>query len=371
MSFEAVPRKPAGLALVDALKAGACCLIVLHHLAFYGPMSDHADDLFPSLFDWLEQHARLAVQVFLVLGGYLSARGLAMDRSQLPTGSGLVSGGQAWRDAFQRIFDRFIRLALPLWAALLLALVCNSVADYWIDHHSISAPPNWLQGALHLLLLQDIAGHEALSAGIWYVAIDFQLFAMLMLLSAATHGGAQAREALVWLVLLGLAVSAFVLNRHTQWDMYGPYFWVSYALGVLIGLQARPSVMALAAAIALLAYLLDPRLRLLVALGTAVVLWLWLKADGRVMPTVAPWCRHLSRISYSVFLVHFPVGLVVNALWVTFLPINPVVQLLGVVTAFKLSLLAGWAFHYRVEGPVVRWAQHLPLGLLRSSQKSF
>ncbi|NBO77933.1 MAG: acyltransferase, partial [Betaproteobacteria bacterium] len=55
-------------AVVDLLKALACSLIVLHHLAFYGPMSDHADDLFPGIFDWLSQHGRLAVQVFLVLG---------------------------------------------------------------------------------------------------------------------------------------------------------------------------------------------------------------------------------------------------------------------------------------------------------------
>jgi hypothetical protein len=33
------------LAFIDALKAVACQLIVLHHLAFYGPMSDHAYSL--------------------------------------------------------------------------------------------------------------------------------------------------------------------------------------------------------------------------------------------------------------------------------------------------------------------------------------
>ena len=58
--------------LIDILKALACALIVWHHLAFYGPMSDVAWPLFPGLFAWLYNDARMAVQVFLVLGGYLS-----------------------------------------------------------------------------------------------------------------------------------------------------------------------------------------------------------------------------------------------------------------------------------------------------------
>ena len=57
------------LPFIDALKAVAVQLIVLHHLAFYGPMSDHAYALIPDLISWLSQHARAVVQVFLVIGG--------------------------------------------------------------------------------------------------------------------------------------------------------------------------------------------------------------------------------------------------------------------------------------------------------------
>ena len=50
------------LAFIDALKAIASHFIVLHHLAFYGPMSDVANQLAPTLFSWLSQDARIAVQ---------------------------------------------------------------------------------------------------------------------------------------------------------------------------------------------------------------------------------------------------------------------------------------------------------------------
>ena len=75
-------ERPSGRSfLLDLLKAIGCVLIVLHHLAFYGPMSDHADDLFPGIFDWLSQHGRLAVQVFLVCSGFLTAASLQKKQS--------------------------------------------------------------------------------------------------------------------------------------------------------------------------------------------------------------------------------------------------------------------------------------------------
>lgn len=346
-------RLPVGnagpLALVDALKAGACCLIVLHHLAFYGPMSDHADDLFPALFEWLEDHARLAVQVFLVLGGYLAARALPLH----PDTRGF---GLELRLAAQRVGQRFLRLALPVWATLLLAIACNGLADYWMDHPSISAVPDLLQIASHLLLLQDLTGHEALSAGLWYVAIDFQLYALLSLMMLCCRVWPDPLAALQWGCMLLTAYSAFFFNRDSSWDVLAPYFWCSYGLGVLIGLKAPLRMFLVLLGVMLAALAIDWRTRLLVAGLTAGALWWWLSSAQSAYRLKGALIPGLSRISYAVFLVHFPVCLVVNAAWVTFVPTQPWLQLLGVVTAFKLSLLFGWAFHRWVERPLVRRA---------------
>eukprot|EP01036_Dinobryon_divergens_P051580 gene51580-69022_t len=51
--------------LIDLIKAVGCLLIVAHHLAFYGPMSDIAHPLAPTLMAWLYDYGRMAVQVFL------------------------------------------------------------------------------------------------------------------------------------------------------------------------------------------------------------------------------------------------------------------------------------------------------------------
>ena len=52
--------------LIDAFKALASQLIVLHHLAAYGPLSVAARQIAPGTVDWLYDYARMAVQVFLV-----------------------------------------------------------------------------------------------------------------------------------------------------------------------------------------------------------------------------------------------------------------------------------------------------------------
>ena len=126
--------------LVDCLKALAALLIVLHHLAFYGPMGDKVRPLVPNLWDWLADDARMAVQVFLVVAGVLCARSIA------PTGMLQASLLPAAR-------GRFLRVALPYHVVLVIALACNELARLILPHPSISAPPTFGQVLAHVLLL--------------------------------------------------------------------------------------------------------------------------------------------------------------------------------------------------------------------------
>ena len=63
--------------LIDALKAIAALLVLTHHFSSYGPLAESARHHFPAVFDWLFAYGRMAVQVFLVIAGFLAARGLA------------------------------------------------------------------------------------------------------------------------------------------------------------------------------------------------------------------------------------------------------------------------------------------------------
>ncbi|MDZ5460007.1 acyltransferase family protein [Azohydromonas lata] len=340
---------------VDALKAVACQLIVLHHLAFYGPMSDVASPLAPGLFEWLSQHARVAVQVFLVLGGFLAARSLAPQGRLKPQAApwGLLG-------------DRYARLVLPYAAMLLIAIAASALAGEWMEHDSISNPPRPAQLLAHVLLLHDLLDFEALSAGVWYVAIDFQLYAMLLGLLALgawmeREGGLRRRMA-PGLVLLAVGGSLLYFNLQSGWDEVAPYFFGAYGLGVLVAWWSgpRPRKVALVALGVLVVVALATEFRERVAVAALVALLLgvlqwrphWVpKAQGRAGRAMA----YVSRISYGVFLVHFPVCLVVNAAFTAFMPAEPLWQALGIAVAWGSSLCAGALFHHHVELRAMAW----------------
>jgi peptidoglycan/LPS O-acetylase OafA/YrhL len=130
------------LAFIDAFKALASQLIVLHHLAFYGPMSDYVQPLFPGMISWFSQNARIAVQVFLVIGGFLAAQALARN------------GRLVEKPVLALIWRRYLKLVLPYLAALLLAIAGAAIARHLITHASIPGAPTLPQLIAHVFLLQ-------------------------------------------------------------------------------------------------------------------------------------------------------------------------------------------------------------------------
>jgi peptidoglycan/LPS O-acetylase OafA/YrhL len=358
------------LGLIDALKAIGSQLIVWHHLAFYGPMADVVAAWAPGTIEALARHARLAVQVFLVVAGFLAARQFAPGGRLALTGSTMAA-----------VLDRYLRLVLPYAVALVITVGCTAFARRWLDHHSLPDPVDAWQLIAHLLLLQDLLDIEALSAGVWYLAIDLQLFALLLGLLHVAAWIERRREAAwpvaPWLVLALLTASLFVFNRDADWDVAAPYFFASYGLGVLAAWWAPPPGaatggmeqpgrlpgawlwMTLAVVATALALTIDFRAR--IALAAAIALAI-LAQPGRgsrlpaiCRPIVEPVIEMASRISYSLFLVHFGVCLVVNALFTSLLPATVPVQALGLVVAWITSVLAAWLLHQHVERPALRW----------------
>ncbi|MBB5609020.1 MULTISPECIES: acyltransferase [unclassified Janthinobacterium] len=342
---------------INVLKAGAAQLIVLHHLAFYGPMSDHVRRMLPALLDWLGGSARIAVQVFLVISGFLVAKSLS------PAGlPGLTSPLRA-------IGRRYAKLAPPFMAATLLAAAASILAANWMTHDSISAPATLDQLGAHALLLHGVLGYESLSAGAWYVAIDFQLYALTALL-LWLGGHVAGKRSAPWLmplvVTLGITVSLLHFNLDASWDNWAPYFFGSYGLGMLAWWAsdvrrkagATTALLIMLAVPTVLALAINFRSRIALALVVACALFLFGRsrtpAQGQGWSVV----NRLGQISYSVFLIHFPVCLLVNAAFIHLAPLEPSWQALGMLTAWGASLVCGAAFHRWVEVPLGR-AVHL------------
>ena len=338
---------PKRLPVIDALKVVAAQAIVLHHFALYGPMSTYARPLAPHLIDALAEHGRLAVQIFLVIGGFLAARTLAPD------------GKPADIRVMQSLGKRWLRLGIPYWVALLLALLAGAIARHWVSLPHTPAAPSLGQVLANALMLQDIVGVPALSAGLWYVAIDLQLFALMLLLMWGLRQ--MALEAYATLaVTLGTAVSLLLFNIDPTWDAWGLYFFGAYGLGTLAwwsaasqGPSARRWVLvALIAGLTTLSLIAMWRSRIALAGLTACILALCSGPASaqyaRQVPRALAW---LSDRSYALFLVHYPVCLVFNAAAQRWLPHTPGTQALALFAAWTVSMLASHVLYTRVERP--------------------
>lgn len=335
---------------LDALKFLGAQLIAWHHLAVYGPLADALHRALPGLGDWLYDQARWAVQIFLVIGGYLAAQQL--------------QGQQSRSSLLPLLGRRYRRLVLPLLAALALAVACAALARPWLDGDIVPAPATATQLLAHALLLQDILGIEVLSAGVWYVAIDFQLYALLALLLHAGWCSRLGPRLAVPLVLGVMAASLLLFNRLPGLDAWAPYFFGSYGLGVAAWWAQRARrptrVLAALALLGALALALEPRARIAVALLVALLLgWLGLRQRPADPVPPARWERilhHGGSKAYALFLVHFPVLLLVNASYAGLAAPQDDAASLGVALAayWLASMALAWSFARWVEAPLLR-----------------
>jgi len=338
---------------LDAFKAVGAQLIVLHHLSAYGPLGDALHRFAPSIGGWLYDYARMAVQIFLVLGGFLAVQHLG------PVASAHASLRLA-------VVRRYQRLVLPFFVAVLLAVASAALTRLWLSDAFVPPAPSWGQALAHALLLQDVLDIEALSAGVWYVAIDFQLFLLLAVFMRLGYR-AHPRQHLTVLLVLGLTLaSLLIFNRRPDLEPWAPYFFGSYGLGAAAWWAGRARhplpALALLAAIGCVALWLEFRERIALALCVALLLgalvWRRRRQTAARQPLPEGVRRFLNqggRMSYALFLIHFPVLMLANAAY-AHLPEDSPIVLGGVVLGYWLaSMVLAWGFERYVETPLARW----------------
>lgn len=338
---------------VDALRSVAATVIAWHHFAWYGPLSEYALPVVGGTVYWLANYGRFAVQVFFVLGGYVMARGM-------------VNRSWSALQVSKYIAQRYCRLGLPYLAAIVVAIGACSLGRSYLPPAVVDPPPNAKLLVAHVFFLHKILGYDSLSAGLWFVGVNFQLslvFVGMLFVRDYIAGLFPASSAFpkTMLLLLGwllAASSLFYFNIGDYWDDWFIYFYAHFFLGILVHYaleddrdQAWLGMYALMLVVAL-AY--NFRLQLVATLLTGLVLF-----SGGKFGIMDRWPKSrifdfLGRTSYSLFLVHFPVLVLVATLWTWLGWTDPWIAVAGLMVAYVASLAASFAFHRVVEVPADR-----------------
>jgi peptidoglycan/LPS O-acetylase OafA/YrhL len=326
---------------VDVLKVVAAQFIVWHHFSAYGPMADTMTLMWPQLMEWLYRYARLAVQVFLVVGGYLAAQSVMHKSIQHP----LIS-----------IAKRYLRLAPFYVFALALISVAVAVSRDTIHASWLPSEPTVRQFLAHGFLAHDLLGFEALSSGAWYVAIDFQLYALLIVLCHALHTETNKRLSIA--VALLCVASMWQFNRVDELDIWAIYFFAAYGLGVLAAWAKRSTFEAkvfwVTALLAAGALWFEYRTRLSLALLTAV--WLVIKPKGMVHWTPMKRVVHrLSNSAYVLFLTHFGIIVLFSDMWNKSHFYDPSMAFALTGFAWLCCVGMGLFLHEKAEVPIHHW----------------
>jgi peptidoglycan/LPS O-acetylase OafA/YrhL len=307
------------LFLIDLLKVFAAILIILHHMSSYGEIAVDARSVLPGLMIWLYEYGRYAVQIFLVMAGYLAAQSLARFANAKFSSQNLL----------RVIINRYLRLFTPYIVTLIITIACAWLARFWINDEFVGETETLSQFIAHLFFLQGILGLDSISAGAWYVAIDWQLYSVLaiLLISFSSY------QTLIWLISIAAVSSLLYFNRSSEYEAYFIYFIGSYSLGVLAYLAknfADKKIQGLAKAalivigvIIAISTLQEVWLRNFLAWFVALLLFLWGNAIyPKETTTSVLKVRLLSAIawasprSFCAFLIHFTFILLANTLYI-------------------------------------------------------
>jgi peptidoglycan/LPS O-acetylase OafA/YrhL len=197
------------------------------------------------------------------------------------------------------------------------------IARFWVNDEFVGEAETLSQFLAHLFFIQGILGLDSISAGAWYIAIDWQLYSVLAILLISFP----RYQAVIWVISVLAVSSLLFFNRSSQYEAYFIYFIGSYSLGVLAYLAKcfnNQSVNRLAkialfviGLIIVVSSFQEIWLRNFLAWFVAIALLFWgnksyPSADSKMLEAIA-WG---SQRSYCAFLIHFALILLANTLYI-------------------------------------------------------
>lgn len=280
----------------------------------------------------------LGVQAFFVISGFVIP--YAMHKG------GYVLG-KNWATF---IGKRVLRIDPPYLAAALLALVlayaAASVPQFRGQQPHFSA----MQLLLHLGYLNAIVGYPWLNDVFWTLAIEFQYYLVISLV----FGWLGSRQGLRrWVVAVPFLVLPFFFHLNTWVFQFLNLFLLGItAFQYRIGVVGRLEACALLALASLSVWLTRDWMVMCVGLGTTlVILANW--EFGRWRPLM-----FLGSISYSLYLIHVPIGGRVVNLGRRYVETQAGEWLLSGL-ALVICLVCATLFWRWIERPAQQWASRI------------
>lgn len=348
------PQQKAQFHFVQALRGIAALWVVLFHIHESEYIEGLTAMLPKALTFILFEIGSSGVAIFFVLSGLVITHSVVVNP---------MNG----RDLLHFGLRRSVRLDPPYWAAIALALSVTGVMAR--VHGETTAPPSFAIVAAHMLYLQEVMQMPRINMVFWTLTYEFQFYIVLAighwLASRFIARGTSVARAqfIVGAPLAMLALLAALAP--SGWAPQGLFvnLWHAFFLGVLAYLAGyrRQSVVPLCcvAAATLVGAADRETLFGVPAVMTAFILFLSGRSGYLLHGMSHAAFGFLGRISYSLYLTHVPLMIIVFGAWGRLAGRSALADLAGFGFGLVLLVLGGYAFWWVIERPSQRLSANL------------
>jgi peptidoglycan/LPS O-acetylase OafA/YrhL len=337
---------------IDALRGIAAMAVVFHHL-LYSPLFDALHRTVPKVIMTGCEHGFLGVQVFFVISGFVIAHSL---RSTILAANSL--GLFAVR--------RQLRLDPPYWTVLFGSIALWAVQLVIFGSDRMDPLPSFASVLLNLVYLQKVFGAAEVVGVAWTLCIEIQFylfFALLMWVGQRGRPSGQPSRLAVALIVATGALSSLLDPNTPKQTWLAPY-WCFFAAGVLSYWSIRRVVghwVFLVFVGGLLTSSLRHHWNAPIYAGVLAAVTVYAAGvTGRLTTLLGgPIFQYLGRISYSLYLVHWPVKVVVLSIGFQLTRQNGAAAVGWCILMIMTSIATAHLLYVLVERPSMRWASSL------------
>jgi peptidoglycan/LPS O-acetylase OafA/YrhL len=170
---ETLPLRPGTsqrFALVEAMRGIAGLWVVGHHFIGerrpLGP-ADARWDAFYTVAERMLHTGTVAVDIFFILSGFVTAYNVNRAR---------ITAHYAANFALRRS----VRLDLPYWTILGIAVCCGLVSRLVLKDSRAAVPGSWWELAANVFYLQTLCGFKSFLPVAWTLCIEFQFYLLFL-----------------------------------------------------------------------------------------------------------------------------------------------------------------------------------------------
>ena len=329
------PRAEGRVASIDLLRGLAALAVCWFHLTGSAGPADPA--IVAS-----GRYGEFGVDVFFVISGFVIPFSLQRSGYRL---------GDFWRFLLKRV----ARVDPPYLASVAVAIGMAHLVSLVPGSRAVFRMPSAEQVLLHVgYAVPFVRSAEWLNPVFWTLAVEFQYY---LVIGLAYPLIASRREAVSLLTTGVLLVSSALLPQKEFFPAHAALF----VLGIYIfrhraGLSAFGVLLAVVC-VALVAATVMRGVPAAVAGALAAVAILTERSWAR--RPLPPALLLLGSISYSLYLLHWPVGIDAVAASRRLLPPFPGTDLLARLVGLVASLVAAYAFYRLIEKPAQRVASRV------------